>query len=383
MLRQFDDQPTTRRRENHSRSKPMIALAVAFLIMVSLLPVTRCQQKRRTETPSEEKLKSLRRMLKASPTYTIPLTLQQYDEFVNNKPRAYTCVVFFYQNGPEDHQEALLEYQKVAKQFQPHQVHLTRKSGDKIERPIFFMSIVVSNPPERHIFKDLPIRETMALLVSTGLEVEQTKDIRSNYFLKNMWIFMWNDGYITGLKMANYINARLPIQIEYQEPIEKFLKVFGILVLGGAVAAFLYIKLFWLFSSPKMLLLVFFIGYFISSSCFIWTQLNDGKWTGIKDDKPEYIFPSTGMQHISEGFLVGGLIIGIAISLGLVLFSSYKLDNWLLRRILSYAFLAAAVYMFIQLEEIYRFKRGWYFPVMNPPEHYKRGSIRQDQGHTV
>lgn len=59
-----------------------------------------------------------------------------------------------------------------------------------------------------------------------------------------------------------------------------------------------------------------------------------------------------------------------------------KINNMLVKKVVS-AVLVYAIYATInEVEDIFRSKNS-YFPHFSPPSHYKKGPLRLDQGHTV
>lgn len=121
-----------------------------------------------------------------------------------------------------------------------------------------------------------------------------------------LWEIQPNDGVITAKKLVVWLADKTKVKISYQESIWTFLESMVYLLIVIAVAYTIYTRLNWFVLHPILWLTIFFAGYYISCAGIVFCILNNARWVGEKDGKPEYIDPSSRSQFISEGLLMSG-----------------------------------------------------------------------------
>ena len=165
-------------------------------------------------------------------------------------------------------------------------------------KPIFFLEL--PNKPDDSIgekySEQIGLGKNKGLYMSTGEEILFSNPSDNKFYIrKYLWKFAGNEGIITALRLVDWVASKADVTIKYEEPIGTFVKSLGATVVLLVCLYLVYIKLFWIIKSPYFWLFCFFVGYYVACSGYVWMQLNGPKWTGIKDEKTEYIFPSTGM----------------------------------------------------------------------------------------
>lgn len=307
-----------------------------------------------------------------------------YRELIVSKPRPYTVVFFSYNGSKESHIVEYEQFKLAANHYYKHNAHRTRRQGGKMFRPVFFAALPYSVPEGNDDgARRRGLHGHKAVMISTGEENNlESGEEKLRYTRKYQWQIQYSDGIITASKIANYIGAKTGDIIPYQEPISTFIYSMLIIIMVLAVLAVIYQKMFWLLNDTRLWIFIFFAGYFISSSAYVWTVLHKAPWTGIKDDKTEYIHPSSVHQHKGEGFMMGGLICGIPIIAYTFIQISKKIDHWLVKRILAYPLALMAAYMFYYLEDVVASKRSYKLK-WQPGNHYQKGTLRENQGHSL
>ena len=79
---------------------------------------------------------------------------------------------------------------------------------------------------------------------------------------------------------------------------------------------------------------------------------------------------------------MGSVICLLPCLVALFFYANSKIDNYILRRIVSLVIFAAVWYVFTELDDVIKQKRE-YKPYWEPPAWFSRGSIRSDQRHTI
>lgn len=309
---------------------------------------------------------------------------EDYEVLVQTRPRPYIVVFFSYNASKESHVQEFEEFQLAANHYYNNKAHYTRKRDGKMYQPIFFAALPYGIPDGNGPgAKKRGLIGHTAVIISTGEEnnLESNEEV-VRYFRKYLWQIQYSDGIITAARIVAHVGAKTGDIIPYQEPLSKFLNSMGMTLLGLLFCGLVYRYLFWLLTDTRIWILIFFAGYFFSASAYVWMLLNHAPWTGIKDDKPEYIHPSQSHQHRFEGYFMGTLICGIPIASWLFIQVSKRIDNWLLKRLLTYPLAFLACYMFYYLEDVVAMKR-WYNPKFLPGKSYPRGTLRQNQGHIL
>lgn len=353
--------------------------AVTLVLVVALVS----GETKFLDEETQKKVSNLRFLVKkAYPgAHQMDSSGSDYRKYIELKPRPYTAVFFFYDTKNEEHKEEYKQFELVAQQFVDNNIHMTRKIDGKLHKPVFLFGMPYNKlEGDREYLNSIGATGASGIIISTGEEIGLQPDDLVLYNRKYLWKIQYSDGIITPKKITEYIGDKTGVIVKYKEPVSTFLYSFGIICLALVVLGFVYQKLFWLVVNVKTWIVIFFIGYYISSSAYIWTILNNPKWTGIKDDMTEWIFPSTGMQHKAEGFMMGGLICLIPSLVGFLMYINQKIESAIWRRVVSYPLLAAICYLFYLLEDVIKMKR---FYEMNwvPADYFHKGPLRSDQGH--
>lgn len=298
-------------------------------------------------------------------------------------------VILFYSGTDENCKAVYQEYLFAASHFEDKQTHLTRKVGKDMKRPIFFAALKL-NQDTIQIFKDLDFRGVPNILISTPEEVAFKDPLdRKMHQRQYLWEIQPSDGLITAKKLVVWLSDKTKVGIAYQESIWTFLESMLYFIALVAVIYLIYVKLNWLLLHPLLWLLVFFFGYYISCAGIVYCILNNAPWVGQKDGKPEYIDPSGRSQFISEGLLMSGssslisnLVLGVSALWIVFLKVPQKIENPVPRKIVLALLLFAIWRLVAEVEDIFKSKNA-YNPNYLPPAHYRHGSLRMDQGHTV
>lgn len=121
-----------------------------------------------------------------------------------------------------------------------------------------------------------------------------------------LWEIQPNDGVITAKKLVIWMAEKTKVKVTYQESIWTFLESMLYLLVLIGIIYLIYTRLNWVVLHPLLWLFIFFGGYYISCAGIVYCILNNSRWVGEKDGKPEYIDPSSRSQFISEGLLMSG-----------------------------------------------------------------------------
>lgn len=197
-----------------------------------------------------------------------------------------------------------------------------------------------------------------------------------------LWEIQPSDGLITAKKLVVWLADKTETNLQYQESFLTFLESMVYFTIFAIVLFLVYTKLNKFIMHPIFWLTIFFAGYYIACAGLVYCILNNARWVGEKDGQPEYVDPSPRSQFVSEGLMMSGAISGV----GLLWIVFLKLGDYIKNSItkkIAYVVLMFAIYFMInEVEEIFRTKNS-YNPNYLPPAHYKRGSLRLDQGHSV
>lgn len=334
------------------------------------------------ENKAQMKISNLRDLLSVSNTYTIPLPAAEYETYVAKFPRPYTVVIMFYMKNPE-HEEILEQYRLAAQQFKHLQLHKTRKQGDKMHRPIFFLEISRTYTSGQDDFDQFQLESAPAFFVSNGQEFKLTDKLEAQLHIKqNLWKVSSSDGIIDAQKITVFISSKIGIDIRYKEPIWTFLVGLVYLCFLLYIGFYLYKWFYWIIQSPKLWLLAFLAVYYFSTSTVVWMLLNPCNWLGEFEGAPEYIHPSGSIQHMFEGLMFGGLITSFSVLIAIFFWLNWVLKKDLYRRVASCVMLTLIVLWFYWIEAGIK-KKQFYDPSFKPPDYTVRGPLRKDQGHII
>ena len=351
--------------------------------MMALLATAICAETKFMDESTQQKVTNIRHLMKRAypETHKMASTSKEYATYIQQRPRPYTVVFFFYDTKSEDQVEEYQQFTLAARQFFDNNAHMTRKIGGKLHKPLFLFGMPYNDVEgDKDYINSIGAGGAAGIIISTGEEIGLAVDDLLLYNRKYLWKIQYSDGIITAKKIVEYIKEKTGVQIKYREPVSTFIYSFGIIFVALIVFGFIYQKFFWLLTDVRVWLLIFFAGHYISTSALVWTILNHPKWTGIKDEQTEWIFPSMALQHKAEGFMMGGLICSIPLLIGLLMYLNHKIQSAIIRRLLSYILLAAICYLFYTLEDMIKKKRHYELN-LTPFNWFRRGSLRSDQGH--
>lgn len=354
-----------------------------ILIMMTL---TSAKSYRVMSTVAQTKVDKLRALAdKAYPN--IPVmheNMKQYEDLILTKPRPYTVVFFSYNSTDARQIKEFEHFREAANQYYNHKAQFTRKKAGRMYRPMFFVALPYDISGGN--YEGAKLRDLLgpaAVIISNGEDVNvQNDDDMIKYNTRYIWKIQDTDGVINAERITGYIGDRTGDNMVYNQPMAPFLVMMGILLLAPIILAILHQKLFWVINNVRLWIVVFFLGYFVSTSAQIWSVLNKPSWTGVKDGEPEYINPSMNHQHKAEGLFMGGIICAIPVVMWIFILITKKVHHWLLKRVISYPVAILAIYMIYYLESVVASKR-WYNLVWIPADSFTKGTLRENQGHVL
>ena len=314
----------------------------------------------------------------------IEFTPESFNHFILESPRPYTVVVLFTTSASKYKCTSCDEIQGMV-----HQVAYSYKviggenpsvsaTGQK-SRAVFFGKLEYS--PQTH-----PIYQKFGFISVPNILVTQPKSIldegdKLTVRKEDLWEFNMGTEVFTQ-KILDFINGRtfksVEIKVSTFEAIASL--IYSLALIGTLCSVGYFLR--------RLLLIpyVWFGGsllvYFICMAGVVYDIIHGVPWVGSNDKgEPEFINSGQRSQYGLEGFLMSFIIcIG---GLALVLISAAaKLNNhWHVRGagIFGIIVLLYSIYRIIQ---IYRVKASWYNPGMNPPSHYMKGPLINDQGNS-
>lgn len=205
-----------------------------------------------------------------------------------------------------------------------------------------------------------------------------------------LWEIQPSDGIITAKKLVLWLAEKTQTKVVYRESLWTFLESMVYFIIFVGVVGLIYIKQQKYIFHPLLWLVVYFIGYYVACAGIVYCILNNARWVGEKDGQPEYVDPSSRSQFVSEGLIMstasrlGSLTSVCGVGLLWVMFT--KIGTWvqnqLVQKIVYVVVLFFIWFLVHEVEVIFGGKNS-YHANFAPPGHYKKGSLRLDQGHSV
>ena len=141
--------------------------------------------------------------------------------------------------------------------------------------------------------------------------------------------------------------------------------------------------------NPMLWITIAWVGYFVCTSGFIYTILNNMPMFKMEQDQygklivSEYFMRSNRGQYGGEGYITSFIALFISGAFLVMIKADVLFKTELNRRIgigiaILAAFIGTALYLIC-----YRFKTPWYSNDFWPPQEYQRGPITRDQGNNI
>ena len=141
--------------------------------------------------------------------------------------------------------------------------------------------------------------------------------------------------------------------------------------------------------NPMLWITIAWLGYFVCTSGFIYTILNNMPMFKMEQDQygklivSEYFMRSNRGQYGGEGYITAFIALSISGAFLVMIKADVLFKTELNRRIgigmaILAAFIGTALYLVC-----YRIKTPWYSNDFWPPQEYQRGPITRDQGNNI
>ena len=141
--------------------------------------------------------------------------------------------------------------------------------------------------------------------------------------------------------------------------------------------------------NPMLWITIAWLGYFVCTSGFIYTILNNMPMFKMEQDQygklivSEYFMRSNRGQYGGEGYITSFIALFISGAFLVMIKADVLFKTELNRRIgIGMAILAAFCGVALYLV-CYRIKTPWYSNDFWPPQEYQRGPITRDQGNNI
>ena len=254
----------------------------------------------------------------------IVLNTSEYDYFVVSPPRPYTLIVLFTADLPKQKCPNCKEIANIFRSiaYSYANSHFSpRNQTDTPETPVFFAKMDSNSDSlqlfQAHSFLSLPV-----LAVTHPYSV-LLNDIRYEIPKADVWEVAFTS--ISSKKLLDFVNSRTGHSIELiSSPYEAILGVSK--WLGVAIClAFVLITMRKPISSPKFMVFVAILVYFMCVSGSIYLVLNGSPLLGGRKGSPEYIHKHVNCSQVRHQYIAEGYYTGLMVllgALGLVLLNS-------------------------------------------------------------
>ena len=310
----------------------------------------------------------------------LKLDLDRFTSFVVEQSISYTIIVLFTAEKNTIQCPAcdllLPIYEKIAYSYKISEQYNQADINEKKANTVFF-SLLYYNRETVELFKELQFMNIPNIYVSkSGLTYDENHYI---YDEEKMWRFTKAEDLDIN-KILEIINQHTGKQAKIHFALIEQI-VYLMPIIGGILISLsLLIITIKIIINPSLWWFFSMVINFLCMGGIVFDVIYENALYGIDNTTGEKIFIATGpkSQFIIEGFLMSFIMIIGGISL-INLNSSAKFKNpWQIRLVGIFSLIGLIGCMYC-LVYIYRLKVAWYAPTFQPPKHYLKGSLYENQ----